>query len=116
MNRDVGLTRRRNSAYGAGILFIGYSLFEVPSNIALYRFGARLLDLRGIMITWGIISVATHLYGGGDKASTSFVSCWAVAEAGFFPGATFYLSTVVSSRILAPAFSPGSCWGFPPLP
>src|SRR5580692_10479360 len=56
MNQDVGLTTAQ-FGYGAGILFLGYCLFEVPSNVALYRFGARRW-LSRIMVSWGIISVA----------------------------------------------------------
>ena len=89
MNQDVGLTAAQ-FGYGAGILFIGYCLFEVPSNVALYRVGARFW-LSRIMITWGIISVAMIFTAG----ATSFYILrflLGVAEAGFFPGAAFYLS------------------------
>jgi len=89
MNQDVGLTAAQ-FGYGAGILFIGYCLFEVPSNVALYRVGARFW-LSRIMITWGIISVAMIFTAG----ATSFYVLrflLGVAEAGFFPGAAFYLS------------------------
>ena len=89
MNQDVGLTTAQ-FGYGAGILFIGYCLFEVPSNVALYRVGARFW-LSRIMITWGIISVAMIFTSG----ATSFYVLrflLGVAEAGFFPGAAFYLS------------------------
>lgn len=89
MNQDVGLTAAQ-FGYGAGILFIGYCLFEVPSNVALYRVGARFW-LSRIMVTWGIISVAMIFTAG----ATSFYVLrflLGVAEAGFFPGAAFYLS------------------------
>src|SRR5487761_1928953 len=57
MNRQLGLSA---SQFGlaAGIFFLGYSLFEVPSNLMLYRFGARRWLAR-IMISWGIVSAAT---------------------------------------------------------
>jgi len=90
MNKDLGI-----SAYmyglGAGIFFIGYALFEVPSNMVLERVGARRWIAR-IMITWGIIS-------GLMAATTGPISflvlrfLLGVAEAGFFPGIIFYLST-----------------------
>jgi ACS family tartrate transporter-like MFS transporter len=89
MNKDIGLTATQYGR-GAGIFFIGYCLFEVPSNLALFRFGARLWIAR-IMITWGLLSIAMVLVG----------SVWSfyvlrfllgVAEAGFFPGVAFYLA------------------------
>src|SRR4029078_10476718 len=54
MNTDLGLSETM-SVIGAGIFFIGYALFEIPSNALLVRFGARLWIAR-IMITWGLIS------------------------------------------------------------
>ena len=56
MNADLGLSAAVYG-FGAGIFFIGYALFEVPSNLMLARVGARLWIAR-IMITWGVISVA----------------------------------------------------------
>ena len=57
MNREIGLSATQFGA-GAGILFCGYCFFEIPSNLALYRFGARIWISR-IMITWGLVSAAT---------------------------------------------------------
>ena len=59
MNQQLGLTA---SQFGlaAGIFFVGYSLFEIPSNLLLYRFGARRWLAR-IMISWGLVSIATVL-------------------------------------------------------
>src|SRR5580658_2036120 len=54
MNRDIGLTAYQ-FGWGAGLLFASYSIFEIPSNLILYRFGARRWIAR-IMITWGIRS------------------------------------------------------------
>src|SRR6478672_11808103 len=62
MNRDTGLSATE-FGFGAGVLFFGYSFFEVPSNIALYRFGARRWIAR-IMITWGLVSAATAFVRG----------------------------------------------------
>src|SRR4051794_24964936 len=76
--------------FGAGIFFIGYFLLEVPSNLALHKFGARKWMAR-IMITWGLISACTMLVQG----PTSFYVVrfmLGVAEAGFFPGMILYLS------------------------
>src|SRR5579871_2294691 len=57
MNKDLGLTATQYG-FGAGILFLGYTVFEIPSNLALYSVGARRWIAR-IMITWGAVSVAT---------------------------------------------------------
>lgn len=89
MNADLGLSA---SAYGlgAGIFFIGYLLFEVPSNILLKRYGARAWIAR-IMISWGIISACMALV----TDETSFYVLrflLGFAEAGFFPGIVYYLS------------------------
>ncbi|RDV00613.1 MFS transporter [Trinickia dinghuensis] len=89
MNRSIGLTPAQ-FGWGAGVLFAGYCLFEIPSNLALYRFGARRWLAR-IMITWGIAATATALVQG----PTSFYLLrllLGIAEAGFFPGVTFYLA------------------------
>src|SRR5580704_2913460 len=53
MNRDLGLTEYQ-FGWGAGLLFASYSIFEIPSNLILYRFGARRWIAR-IMITWGLV-------------------------------------------------------------
>src|SRR6476660_10337464 len=71
-------------SWGAGIFFIGYVLFEVPSNLALEKFGSSRWIAR-IMVTWGIISALMALTSG----VTSFYVLrflLGVAEAGFFPG------------------------------
>ncbi len=65
MNRDIGLTAAQ-FGLGAGIFFLGYSLFEIPSNLALYRFGARRWIAR-IMISWGMVSAATALVVGPNS-------------------------------------------------
>jgi len=90
MNREIGLTATQFGA-GAGILFLGYCFFEIPSNIALYRVGARIWISR-IMITWGIISAAT-IFVTGVKSWYWLRFLLGVAEAGFFPGITYYLAT-----------------------
>jgi hypothetical protein len=56
MIKDIGITQSE-FGFGVGVLSAGYCLFEVPSNIALYKFGARVWLAR-IMITWGVISMA----------------------------------------------------------
>lgn len=75
---------------GAGIFFIGYFLFEIPSNIILHRVGARLWIAR-VMLTWAVISAAMLFV----KSPTAFYVLrflLGVAEAGFFPGVILYLT------------------------
>ncbi len=84
---------------GAGIFFIGYFFFEVPSNLLLKRFGARTWIAR-IMISWGIISAAMMFI----RQEWSFYLLrflLGVAEAGFFPGIIFYLTLWYPSRLRA---------------
>jgi ACS family tartrate transporter-like MFS transporter len=105
MNPDLGLTPYVYGL-GAGIFFLGYALFEVPSNMILERAGARLWIAR-IMLTWGIIS-------GLMAAATGPVSflvlrfLLGVAEAGFFPGMIFYLTywypAAYRARVLSTLF------------
>jgi len=89
LQADIGLS---NAAFalGAGIFFIGYAIFEVPSNLMLHRVGARLW-LSRIMITWGLVSAAmmfTH------NETTFYILRFllGVAEAGFSPGVILYLT------------------------
>jgi MFS family permease len=102
MNKDLGLTATQYGL-GAGILFLGYTVFEIPSNLALYSVGARRWIAR-IMITWGAVSVATAwVY----DANSYYVARFAlgVAEAGFFPGVAYYFAawfpTQYRTRMLA---------------
>ena len=75
---------------GAGIFFIGYFLFEVPSNIMLDKFGARRWIAR-IMLTWGLVSGATAFVQ-GEYSFYTIRFILGVAEAGFFPGIILYLT------------------------
>src|SRR6476660_9677146 len=89
MKPDLRLT---DAVYGlgVGICYLGYFLFEVPSNLVLQRMGARLWIAR-IMLTWGIISTAMmFVHGPGSFYAWRFLL--GVAEAGFFPGINFYLT------------------------
>ncbi|UHD45499.1 MFS transporter [Aureimonas altamirensis] len=95
MTQDLGLTAAQ-FGFAAGIFFIGYIALEIPSNLALHKFGARKWLAR-IMVTWGIVSLlftfvqsATQLYW------LRFLL--GVAEAGFFPGAILFLSMWVPAR------------------
>ena len=84
-------------ATGAGIFFIGYFFFEVPSNILLKKFGARAWIAR-IMISWGVISGAM-MFVRGEWSFYGMRCLLGVAEAGFFPGIIFYLTLWYPSRL-----------------
>lgn len=89
MNRDLGLSTL-DYAWGAGIFFIAYFAFEVPSNLIMERVGARRWMAR-IMISWGLITCAMMLIAG----STGFLTLrflLGVAEAGFVPGLLLYIT------------------------
>ena len=75
---------------GAGIFFLGYFIFEVPSNVILHRVGARRWIAR-IMISWGILSACMSLV---ESAQAFYVLRFLLgaAEAGFFPGIILYLT------------------------
>ena len=90
MKRDLGLT---NTQFGAAAawFFLSYTLCEVPSNMALYRFGARRWIAR-IMISWGLVSAAMALVS-GPWSLNGMRFVLGIAEAGFFPGVTYYLAT-----------------------
>ena len=89
MNQDLGFSPQVYG-FGAGIFFWGYFLFEVPSNLMLEKVGARLWMCR-IMVTWGLLSMATAFVTGP-------VSFFAVrfllgaAEAGLYPGMILYMT------------------------
>jgi MFS transporter, ACS family, tartrate transporter len=89
MMADAQLT---NATYGlgAGLFFIGYFIFEVPSNLILHRVGARRWIAR-IMITWGLCSAAMFLTC-GPKSFCTLRFLLGVAEAGFFPGIILFLT------------------------
>jgi MFS transporter, ACS family, tartrate transporter len=89
MNRALGFNATVYG-FGSGIFFLGYFIFEVPSNVLLSKIGARIWIAR-ILITWGIISAGTAFIVG----PVSFYSvrfALGIAEAGFFPGIILYLT------------------------
>ncbi|MBI2806480.1 MAG: MFS transporter [Planctomycetes bacterium] len=88
-------------ALGAGIFYIGYLLFEVPSNLILLRMGARAWIAR-ILVSWGIISAAM-MFVTGPWTFAILRVLLGVAEAGFFPGIIFYLNDWFPSRVRARA-------------
>jgi MFS transporter, ACS family, tartrate transporter len=89
MNHDLEMSPRV-FGFGASLFFVSYFLCEVPSNLALEKFGARVWIAR-IMITWGLISAATALV---HNATTFYIIRFLLgaAEAGFAPGVLLYLS------------------------
>jgi ACS family 4-hydroxyphenylacetate permease-like MFS transporter len=89
MNRDLGLSA---AAFGASItvFYTGYALCEIPSNLALARFGARVWIAR-IMITWGIASAATA-FAVGMWSLYGLRLLVGIAEAGFQPGMFLYIT------------------------
>jgi MFS family permease len=89
MNQQLGLSAGQ-FGLAAGIFFVGYSLFEIPSNLMLYRFGARRWLAR-IMISWGLVSTAM-VFVVGPNSFYALRLLLGIAEAGFFPGVTFFLA------------------------
>jgi len=107
---DTGLS---NAAYafGAGIFFIGYAIFEVPSNILLFRVGARMW-LSRIMVTWGLISAAMML---AHTETVFYILRFLLgaSEAGFMPGVMLYLTFWFPINIRAKVA--GYFWFGPPI-
>src|SRR5487761_2457551 len=89
MNRDLGFSEAV-FGFGAGIFFIGYFLFELPSNLILSKVGARVWIAR-ILVTWGIISGLTAFVWNGWSFYTVRFAL-GLAEAGFYPGIILYLT------------------------
>jgi MFS transporter, ACS family, tartrate transporter len=89
MNKAVGIDPKMYGL-GAGIFFVGYFILEVPSNLALERFGARTWIAR-IMLTWGLVSAAFALIG-GPISYLVLRFLLGAAEAGFFPGVILYIT------------------------
>ena len=89
MLTDLGMS---DTAYGigAGIFFVGYFVFEVPSNLILHRVGARVWIAR-IMVTWGVLSMLM-MFVTGPVTFYLVRFLLGVAEAGFFPGIVLYLT------------------------
>jgi ACS family tartrate transporter-like MFS transporter len=92
MNHDIGLTATQ-FGFGAGIFFLGYCAAEVPSSLALYRFGPRIWLTR-IMLSWGFASAATAL-AVGPHSYTIIRVIVGIAEAGSFPGTIYLLSMFI---------------------
>ncbi len=89
MNEALGISAAA-FGLGAGLFFLGYFVFEVPSNLVMYRVGARIWMAR-IMISWGIVAGAQAL-AVGEKSFYAIRVLLGIAEAGFFPGMILYLT------------------------
>jgi ACS family tartrate transporter-like MFS transporter len=92
---DLGLSATEYGV-GAGLFFLGYCVFEIPSNLMLERVGARLWIAR-IMIVWGIVSMATMFIWDVWSFMIARVVL-GIAEAGFFPGMVLYLTYWIPSE------------------
>jgi sugar phosphate permease len=102
LTHSLGLTA---SSFGlaAGLFYIGYLVFEIPSNLAMAKYGARVWLAR-ILVTWGLVTVALA----AAQGATSFYLLrilLGVAEAGFYPGALFFLTLWYPPRALGRAYS-----------
>ena len=98
MLKDLSMSDAAFAA-GAGIFFIGYFFFEVPSNVLLKKFGARMWIAR-IMVSWGVIS-ACMIFVKGEWSFYAMRFLLGLAEAGFFPGVIFYLTLWYPSKFRA---------------
>jgi len=89
MNKDLGISAQQYG-FAVGIFFVGYFLFEIPSNLMLHRIGARIWIAR-ILITWGIVAALT---GFVHNVHELYIARFALglAEAGYYPGVVLYLT------------------------
>jgi len=95
MNQALGFSAT-TYGFGAGIFFLSYVLFEIPSNVILARVGARLWIAR-IMITWGLVS-SSMMFVRSASGFYTLRFLLGLAEAGFFPGIIFYLTRWFPAR------------------
>ena len=89
LHTSVGISNA-TYAMGAGLFFLTYAIFEIPSNLILHRVGARVWMCR-IMVSWGLVSMGTLLVT-GPRSFYALRLLLGLAEAGFFPGVILYLS------------------------
>jgi MFS transporter, ACS family, tartrate transporter len=102
MNRDLHFSAT-TYGFGAGLFFLSYAACEVPSNLLLYRFGARRWLAR-IMITWGVLAMAM-LFVRTPAQFYTMRFLLGMSEAGFFPGVIFYLMQWFPRELRARAIS-----------
>ena len=102
MNKDLGLTQAA-FGLGGGLFYIAYILFEVPSNLAMQKVGARVWIAR-IMVSWGLVGILSAFAVG---PITFYLGRFLLgaAEAGFFPGVilflTYWFPAAYRARIVA---------------
>ncbi|HEX5386473.1 MAG TPA: MFS transporter [Gemmatimonadales bacterium] len=102
MNRDLGFSASVYG-FGAGVFFLGYCLFEVPSNLILLKVGARIWIAR-IMVSWGLVASAM-LFVRSPASFYGLRFLLGLAEAGFFPGIILYLTFWYPARERARAYA-----------
>ena len=102
MNKDLGITPT-GFGWMVGVFFIGYWYFEIPSNLALQKFGARIWIAR-IMVTWGIMTVGCA-FARTPTQITIARFLLGVAEGGFAPGIFIYLGYWFPARWRAKAIA-----------
>lgn len=102
MNKDLGLSSQQFSI-AAGIFFIGYFLFEVPSNLILHKVGARVWIAR-ILLSWGFVASMTGLVQSVHQLYAARIVL-GFAEAGYYPGIVLYLTYWFRQRELAGVLS-----------
>lgn len=102
MSQDIGLTASM-FGFGSGVFFLGYVLFQVPSNLILLRVGARVWIAR-VVIAWGLVSIASAFVV-GPYSFYSMRFLLGLAESGFFPGTLLYLSLWFPARYRAAAIA-----------
>lgn len=102
MNKELGLGPEM-FGFAAGIFYFGYIIFEVPSNVAMHRFGAKTWLAR-IMVTWGLVAIGMAFVRTPHQLyAARFVL--GMVEAGFFPSVLYYLSTWFPAKYLGRAIS-----------
>lgn len=102
MNKAIGLTPAQ-FGFGGGIFFLGYVLFQVPSNLMMYRVGARAW-ISWVVVVWGVVSAASAFVT-GPHSFYLMRFLLGIAESGFFPGILLYLSEWFPARHKAVAIS-----------
>jgi ACS family tartrate transporter-like MFS transporter len=102
MNKAIGLTPAQ-FGFGGGIFFLGYVLFQVPSNLMMYRVGARAW-ISWVVVVWGVVSAASAFVT-GPHSFYAMRFLLGIAESGFFPGTLLYLSLWFPARHKAVAIS-----------
>ena len=95
MSKDLALSAAQ-FGMAAGIFFVGYIVLEIPSNLALHKYGARRW-LSRIMVSWGVVALLFTWVSNVEGLYT-LRFLLGVAEAGFFPGAILFLSQWVPAR------------------